>query len=336
MRTIHCAEFINGVLAAAREFLTPEQKVALEGVLVLQTQNIRIEEAGVEEGKRELTTADQNGGQGYMMFFVSKKMQGLSANSLVYYKGEIDAFLREVGKPIEEINTNDIRIYLARRSGKVSNATLDNKRRCLSTFFEFLAMEEFIPKNPVKKIGTIKQSRKIRMPFDGLEIERLRDACETKRETAIIDLLLSTGMRVGELHLLNRQDVNFRDGEATVIGKGNKERTVYLNAKAAKHLQDYLDGRKDGCAALIVGEQTPHPRLGISGIETCVREIGTRAGLKNVHPHRFRRTAATMALNKGMPIEQVKTMLGHEQMNTTLRYVVIASENVKASHKKYM
>ncbi|MDR1574149.1 MAG: tyrosine-type recombinase/integrase [Clostridiales Family XIII bacterium] len=327
-------EFTNRILADAKKHFTFEQLTVLEGILILQTRNIRIEES--EGEKHELVTADQNGGKGYAMFFIAKKIEGLSKKTLRFYKLEIDAFVSETCKPLDAITADDIRIYLARRSGKVTNVTLDNKRRILSTFFEFLSAEDYIVRNPMKKIRPIRQARKIKLPFSEIEIEQLRDACETKRETAVIDLFLSTGMRVGELHLLDLKDVDFSAGEAVVLGKGNKERTVYLNAKATKHLRDYLDSRKDDNEALIVSEQSPHARLKISGIEVCVREIGKRAGVKNVHPHRFRRTAATSALARGMPIEQVQKMLGHEQTETTLRYAVIASDALKASHRKYM
>jgi site-specific recombinase XerD len=329
-----CEELIKQIQFRALESFDDEHMRKLSDVLHLEIRNLRIEE--IEEERHDLVVGDQNAGRGYMMFFVAKKIQGLSPRSLTCYKYVIDRFIRETNKPLDKITSDDIRVYLARRSGNITNVTLDNERRNLSSFFGFLTMEDYIAKNPIVKIGAIKQSRKVKPPFDELEIEHLRDACKTVRETAMVDLLLSTGMRVGELYLLNRRDIDFGTGRIIVFGKGSKERPVYMNAKANKHLRDYLDERKDDNEALIVGDQSPHGRLGLTSIETCMRELGKRAGVKDVHPHRFRRTAATMALNRGMPIEQVQKMLGHEQINTTLRYVTIAEEAVKLSHKRYM
>ena len=306
----------------------------------LDTYNIS-KEAAAEMGNSELAILDVDY-RTYQMFFVAKKIEGLSIRSLQVYKYVLDAFMDFCKKPLNTITSNDVRVYMAVKSKDVTPVSLDNIRRYLSSFFNWLFVEEYISKNPMLKIKAVKAPKVVRQPFSGQEIEELRDACKNTRERAIVEILLSTGMRVGELAGVNRGDVS--GAEIMVTGKGNKQRVCYLNPAAAKRLSDYLVERDDSLSPLIIAEASARKsteakseyRLGISGLEALVREIGRRAGVANTHPHRFRRTAATMALQRGMPIDQVRMMLGHESMETTLRYAVVADNTVKHSHSKYM
>lgn len=287
----------------------------------------------VDFTKNELMNIDiESSMQTLAIFLTSKKVEGLSDRTLLYYKAEIGKFIIQANKPLGNITTNDIRIYIAKK--ECSNVTKDNILRVLRSFFGWCTAEEYIPKNPTLRIKKIKPEKKVKRPFTELEIEKLRNGTKDIRERAIIDILLSTGCRIGEIYQLDRNDI---EGDSMVVrGKGNKERYVYLNAKAQCSITDYLKSRDDDNPALFVSEQKPHNRLKISGMETRLRELGKELGIKNVHPHRFRRTAATMALNRGMPIEQVQQMLGHSQIQTTLIYAQAAQENVKMSHKKYV
>jgi len=293
----------------------------------------------LERSCTELSTDISPDVKAYQMYFVAKKVEGLSDKSLQLYRYTIDKFLDMAQKPLIAINANDVRFFLASRQG-VSLTTLDNERRYLSSFFTWLHDEEYVPKNPMKKIKAIKQARIVRKPFSGKEIEELRDACNGKRERAIVEVLLSTGMRVGELHGVDRDDIS--GSEVVVTGKGKKQRVCYLNPTALKRLNDYLAERTDSLQPLILADLSSKWsakygfRLGIGRIEEIVREIGRRAGVASTHPHKFRRTAATTALQRGMPIEQVQKMLGHESIDTTLRYALTADETVKHAHSKYM
>jgi len=275
----------------------------------------------------------------YQMYFVAKKVEGVADKSLKCYRYTIDKFLKMCQKPLVAIGANDVRFFMASRQG-IALTTLDNERRYLSSFFTWLHDEEYIPKNPMKKIKAVKQARVVRKPYSGREIEELRDACNDKRERAIIEVLLSTGMRVGELHGVDRDDVS--GSEVLVTGKGNKQRICYLNETALKRLNDYLAERSDKLQPLILADHSAKDaakygyRLGIGRFEEIVRYIGRRAGVAETHPHKFRRTAATTALQRGMPIEQVQRMLGHESIETTLRYAHTADETVKHAHSKYM
>ena len=286
----------------------------------------------------ELTTDFSPDRRAYQMFYVAKKIEGLSDKSLQVYKYTLDKFLGIYPKPLAAITANDIRMFMASRQGATAT-TRDNERRHLSSFFGWLLAEEYIPKNPMLKIKKVKQARVVRPPFSGREIEELRDACVDNRERAIIEIMLSTGMRVGELHGVDRKDVS--GSEIIVTGKGNKQRVCYLNPAALKRLNDYLEERSDHYPPLIANQTKPKPvnpenRMAIGMMEKTVRMLGRRAGVKDTHPHRFRRTAATLALQRGMPIEQVKIMLGHESIETTLRYAITADDTVKHSHAKYM
>lgn len=241
-------------------------------------------------------------------------------------------------KKVVNFTTDDIRAYLAvyQRKHKSSKVTIDNIRRIFSSFFAWLEEEDYIIKSPVRRIHKVKTGTQVKEVLTDENLETLRDNCKNIRDLAIIDLLSSTGMRVGELVKLNREDVNFNERECIVFGKGNKERMVYFNARTKIHLQQYLASRRDRNKALFVSLAKPHARLGISGIESILRKIGRNCKISRVHPHKFRRTLATMAIDKGMPVEQVQQLLGHVKIDTTMHYAMVNQNNVKLSHRKYI
>ena len=287
----------------------------------------------------QLTTDINQDAKAYQMFFVAKKIEGCSEKTLKYYAFILRRFFEIISKPLATITTDDLRYYFATRQN-VSLVTITNERRVLLSFFSWLMNEEYVIKNPVLKIKNIKQPKIIKKPFSQTELEELRDTCKTLRDKAILETLLSTGMRCSELSNVNITDVDFSSGEILIMGKGNKQRICYLNAPAKKRLKDYLESRNDNYKPLFISLQNNRKeednRLLAGGVETVIREIGKRANIKEVHPHRFRRTSATMALQRGMPVEQVRIMLGHEKIDTTMRYAITADDSVKHSHSKYM
>lgn len=271
-------------------------------------------------------------------FLAAKRIEGCSEKSLKYYKATITSMLEEIQKDVKHIVTDDIRGYLTRYQEKnnSSKTTIDNIRRILSSFFSWLEDEDYIIKSPVRRIHKVKTASKIKETYSDETLELMRDSCSEMRDLAMIDLLASTGMRVGELVLLNRDDVDFTERECVVFGKGDKERMVYFDARTKLHLQAYLESRNDDNPALIVSLKAPFNRLSIGGVETRLRELGKRLGVHKVHPHKFRRTLATMAIDKGMPIEQLQQLLGHKRIDTTLQYAMVKQSNVKLAHRKYI
>lgn len=272
------------------------------------------------------------------LFLAAKRIEGCSEKSLKYYQATTQAMLDGIGKPIKEIVTEDIRQYLTnyQRERHSSRVTIDNIRRILSSFFSWLEDEDYILKSPVRRIHKVKTASNIKETYSDEILELMRDSCSEMRDLAMIDLLASTGMRVGEMVLLNRDDVDFAERECVVFGKGDKERMVYFDARTKLHLQAYLDSRSDNNPALIVSLKAPFNRLSIGGIETRLRELGRQLGVHKVHPHKFRRTLATMAIDKGMPIEQLQQLLGHKRIDTTLQYAMVKQSNVKLAHRKYI
>ena len=232
----------------------------------------------------------------------------------------------------------DLRTYLTEYQNKhqSSRVTIDNIRRILSSFFSWLEDEDYIVKSPVRRIHKVKTTKNVKDTFSDEDLEKMRDGCDELRDLAMIDLLSSTGMRVGEMVLLSRADINFSERECVVLGKGAKERIVYFDAKAKLHLQQYLDSRTDDNPALFVSLRAPYERIKIGGIEHRFREMGERLNIPKVHPHKFRRTLATIAIDKGMPIEQLQQLLGHQRIDTTLHYAMVKQSNVKAAHRKYI
>lgn len=272
------------------------------------------------------------------LFLSAKRVEGCSEKSLKYYGKTIYTMLEQVEKPIQEIETDDLRNYLTRYQiqKKSSRVTIDNIRRILSSFFSWLEDEDYILKSPVRRIHKVKSASTIKETYTDEALEKLRDNCENLRDLAMIDVLASTGMRVGEMVLLNREDINFEERECVVLGKGDKERIVYFDARTKIHLQNYLNSRLDGNSALFVSLRAPHTRLNIGGIEARLRKMGKKLNISKVHPHKFRRTLATVAIDKGMPIEQVQQLLGHKKIDTTMHYAMVKQQNVKLAHRKYI
>ncbi|MDD3238548.1 MAG: tyrosine-type recombinase/integrase [Lachnospira sp.] len=271
-------------------------------------------------------------------FLGAKRIEGCSEKSLKYYETTIKTMFTKVEKNIQQIETNDLRNYLTEYQNEKQNSkvTVDNIRRILSSFFSWLEDEDYIIKSPVRRIHRVKAASTIKETYTDENLEKMRDSCEKLRDLAVIDLLASTGMRVGELVLLNKSDINFEERECIVFGKGSKERIVYFDARTKIHLQRYLLKRTDDNPALFVSLRSPYKRLKIGGVEARLRKIGKSIGITKVHPHKFRRTLATIAIDKGMPIEQLQRLLGHQRIDTTLQYAMVKQSNVKLAHKKYI
>lgn len=319
-------EFIFEVLNDMSEELSMAQLKKLQEVLVRR----------FEEKESQPKPADNE--EYLTMFINAKRIEGCSERTLAYYESSVKHLFGKVKVPVRRITTDQIREYLTayQKINDCSKATVDNIRRNISSFFAWLEEEDHILKSPVRRIHKIKTKTVIKETISDEDIERLRDSCEIKRDVAIIDLLYSTGMRVGELVNLDISDINFDERECIVYGKGEKERRVYFDAKAKLHLQDYIESRTDDNPALFVTLDAPHDRLKISGVEIRLRELGRRIEIGRIHPHKFRRSMATRAIDKGMPIEQVQKILGHSQIDTTMHYAIVNQNNVKNSHRKYI
>ena len=272
------------------------------------------------------------------LFLEAKNIEGCSSRTIQYYRVTIEKLLNCCKVPIRRVTTEDIRTYLSQyqKVNNCSKVTVDNVRRNISSFFSWLEEENYILKSPMRRIHKIRTNQQVKEIITDEEIEELRDHCLCRRDLAMIDLLYSTGIRVGELVNLNRDDVDFDARECVVFGKGGKERKVYFDAKAKLHLLNYIESRRDDNPALFVTLDSPHDRLMVSGVEIRLRKLGRRVDIEKVHPHKFRRTMATRAIDKGMPIEQVQKILGHSQIDTTMRYAMVNQSNVKASHQKYI
>lgn len=271
-------------------------------------------------------------------FISAKRVEGLSEKSLKYYENTIQRMLAEIKMDVIEINTEDLRGYLSNYLDKnlSSHTTIDNIRRILSTFFSRLEDEDYIVKNPIRRIHKIKTASYIKETYSDELLEKMRDVCSNSRDLALIDILASTGMRVGELVNLNISDVDFNERECKVFGKGSKERLAYFDARTKVHLEDYLKNRKDNNDALFVTLNAPYKRLKIGGVESRVKKLGSSISEERVHPHKFRRTLATKAIDRGMPIEQLQVLLGHKRVDTTLKYAMVNQSNVKMSFRKIM
>lgn len=271
-------------------------------------------------------------------FIYAKRIEGCSEKTLKYYEATIHSMITVVAKCVRHIQTDDLRAYLTEyqeRNGS-SKVTIDNIRRILSSFFSWLEDEDHILKSPVRRIHKVKTISSIKETYSDEDMERMRDYCTELRDLAIIDMLASTGMRIGEMVLLNKADINFNERECVVFGKGDKERVVYFDARTKIHLQNYLESRTDDDPALFVTLKAPHKRINIGGIESRLRKMGQLLNIEKVHPHKFRRTLATIAIDKGMPIEQLQKLLGHKRIDTTLQYAMVKQSNVKQAHRKYI
>lgn len=272
------------------------------------------------------------------IFLSAKKVEGCSNKTLRYYRATIVKMLETVSVGVTHITTDELRQYLAKyeQDNECSKANIDNIRRILSSFFSWLEDENYILKSPVRRIHKIKTSKTVKETYSDEALELMRDNCENIRDLSIIDMLASTGIRVGELVHLNRGDVDFDNRECIVFGKGSKERKVYFDARTKIHLKNYLASRTDDNPALFVSLLQPYNRLEISGVEIRLRNLGKKLDIPKVHPHKFRRTLATKAIDKGMPIEQVQMLLGHSKIDTTMCYAMVDQQNVKISHRKYI
>ena len=289
----------------------------------------------------EITVLEENDNDNSQLvesFVSAKRIEGCSEKTLKYYCTTIETMLISVDKSIRYIQTEDLRSYLInyQNEKQSSRVTIDNIRRILSSFFSWLEDEDYILKSPVRRIHKVKTATNIKETYTDEELETMRDSCTELRDLAIIDMLASTGMRVGEMVLLNRNDIDFNERECIVFGKGSKERVVYFDARTKIHLQNYLRSRKDDNPALFVSLKSPYERLKIGGVEVRLREFGKQLGLQRVYPHKFRRTLATTAIDKGMPIEQLQQLLGHRKIDTTLQYAMVKQSNVKIAHRKYI
>lgn len=271
-------------------------------------------------------------------FLEAKKIEGCSERTIKYYKVTVEQLLKKVLHPIRKVTTEQMREYLVdyQKINNCGKTTIDNVRRNISSFFSWLEEEDYILKSPMRRIHKIREEKLVKNVITDEDIERLRDGCDCLRDVAMIDLLYSTGIRVGELVRLNRADINFSERECVVFGKGDKERRVYFDAKSKIHLINYLKSRIDDNPALFVSLDKPYNRLKISGVEIRLRQLGRKLHLDRVHPHKFRRSMATRAIDKGMPIEQVQKILGHSQIDTTMQYAIVNQNNVKAAHRKYI
>ena len=321
------------IVTAMAQNLSPEQLLFLNTVLNDNFKSIEIKPLGDEVSQRNKANNEL-----LNAFISAKKIEGCSDKTLHYYRSSIEALLAKLNKKIDVIVTNDIRNYLSDYQGErlSSRVTIDNLRRIFSSFFAWLEDEDYIGKSPVRRIHKVRTESLVKEVLSDENMEVLRDTCHEIRDLAMIDLLASTGMRVGELAKMNREDIDFQERQCVVFGKGNKEREVYFNARTKIHLKRYLESRKDTNPALFVSLFTPHNRLTISGVEVRLRQLGRKAGINKVHPHKFRRTLATMAIDKGMPIEQVQKLLGHVKIDTTLHYAMVNQTNVKIAHRKFI
>ena len=324
---------IQAIVAKMQRDLDCRQMARLKAVLASELHNVEIIE------KSDCTTQQTQENEHLLNSFISaKKIEGCSDKTLTYYRNTIERLLVTLSLAIGHITTTDIRSYLSdyQEEHQSSKVTIDNMRRIFSSFFAWLEDEDYIAKSPVRRIHKVKTDSLVKEVLSDEQLEQLRDSCTNKRDLAIIDILSSTGIRVGELAKLNREDIDFHERQCVVFGKGNKERVVYFNARTKLHLQQYLNERTDDDPALFVSLNSPHTRLTISGVEVRLRKMGQSLSMSKVHPHKFRRTLATMAIDKGMPIEQVQRLLGHVRIDTTLHYAIVNQNNVKLAHKKYL
>lgn len=319
-------EKLVNILNEMAEFLNIAQMKKLQEVLL---KNL---------AENELKSEHITNSEYLKLFLAAKRIEGCSDRTLEYYRVTVEQLLTKVETPIRKITTEELRKYLVdyQKINNCSNVTVDNIRRNISSFFSWLEEEDFVLKSPMRRIHKIKTKTVVKEVISDEGIEKIRDGCHSLRDLAIIDLLYSTGIRVGELVNLDIENVNFEQRECIVYGKGDKERRVYFDAKAKIHLQDYLASRLDSNPALFVTLDSPHERLKISGVEIRLRKLGRALELNKIHPHKFRRTMATRAIDKGMPIEQVQKLLGHSQIDTTMQYAIVNQNNVKSSHRKYI
>ena len=324
-------KIISKIQNQMKPYLNQEQYIKLTKFLIESLQNIDI-----INNNDELSKIDNF--ELVNLFLSAKQVEGCSKKTIIYYNSTIEKMLIKIKKQVYNINTDDLRKYLFdyKNENNSSKTTIDNIRRIFSSFFSWLEDEDYIIKNPVRRIHRVKTGRVVKEVLTDENLEVLRDKCKEIRDLAIVELLTSTGIRVGELVKLNIEDIDFNERECVVFGKGESERVVYFDARTKIHLMKYLQSRTDDNPALFVSLNNPYDRLGISGIETRLKDLGNKCNIDKVHPHKFRRTMATNAIDKGMPIEQVQKLLGHVQIDTTMQYAIVNQNNVKLAHRKFI
>ena len=329
MKELFKQEIMNQMVST----LNFQQMQLLEKVLHLNLHKFEITSRSIQNQAEK-----ENNLSLLALFISSKKVEGCSEKSLTYYQNTIETLFKKLNKEVTHVSTNDLRFYLSeyQENNKTSRVTIDNIRRIFSSFFSWLEDEDYILKSPVRRIHKVKTAKIIKEILSDEDIEVLRDNCPKIRDLALVEILISTGMRVGELVKINRKDINFYERSCIVTGKGNKEREVYFDARTKLHLTQYLNSRTDEDEALFVSHAKPNVRLSISGVEVVLRKLGKKTNINKVHPHKFRRTLATMAIDKGMPIEQVQKLLGHVKIDTTMHYAMVNQANVKIAHRKFI
>ena len=328
MKEVIINQIIAEMLPILNNFQNEKLKIVLESKLSkYELEEITISNQNIDDDVKLIN-----------LFIEAKHVEGCSDKSLNYYKNVIRKMLDAIKKSVKEIQTDDLRQYLTnyQNERKVSKVSIDNVRRILSSFYGWLEDENYILKSPVRRIHKVKTDICIKETYTDETLEIMRDNCNDLRDLAIIDLLSSTGMRIGEMVLLNKKDIDFNERECIVFGKGNKERLVYFDARTKIHLKNYINSRVDSNDALFVSIRKPYKRITIGGIEARLRKFGQKLNIRRVHPHKFRRTLATVAIDKGMPIEQVQQLLGHKRIDTTLQYAMVKQSNIKMSHKRYI
>lgn len=320
-------KIIQGMLGKINNSQLQELKTLLENTFSQVNFEVTLE-----------NSRDNNSLELLDLFISSKRIEGCSEKSLMYYRTTIERMISYMEKSVQCIETDDLRDYFTKyqQERNLSKVTVDNVRRILSSFFSWLEDEDYIIKSPIRRIHKIKTSSIVKETYSDETLESIRDNCTELRDLALVDLLASTGMRIGELVLLNKKDIDFEERECIVFGKGSKERIVYFDARTKIHLQEYLDSRNDKEKALFVSLNAPYTRMTIGGIEARLRKMGKRLGINKLHPHKFRRTLATVAIDKGMPIEQLQQLLGHKRIDTTLQYAMVKQSNVKLAHRRYI
>ncbi|MGO3792072.1 MAG: tyrosine-type recombinase/integrase [Enterococcus gilvus] len=327
-------QFINSVIRNMEPELEVNQLKKLKIVLTINLNHIR-----VEKENTDLVIYDESGDiAAYKQYFVSMKLRNLSNGTIELAMRTIDAFQRSVKKQYKDVTTQDIRLYIAYRDMKnhLSSATLNRERGCICRFYTWLFEEEYIPKNPAKRVEPIKVEKRLKKAFTPIEVELMRNVCRKPKEKAVFELLLSTGCRVTELTMLAMGNYDQQRGTITVIGKGNKERTVFVNARAKVAIDNYLKIKPHFEGSIICGLHGVGIQMTSNGIQKMVKEIAKRAHVAHAHPHKFRRTAATFALKRGMSLNDVRRFLGHTDVDTTLQYIDTSGSDLKLEHEKYV
>lgn len=313
--------------------ITQQMAIFLDGFQLKQLKNVLRNHSDTNDNELQVSNNKL-----VELFLTAKEVEGCSQKTIAYYESTIKKLNNALEKPYTQITTDDLRKYLSdyEHTNGSSKVTIDNIRRIFSTFFSWLEDEDYIVKSPARRIHHVKAPQLVKEVLSDEDLETLRDGCEHTRDLAIIDILASTGMRIGELVRLDRADLNLQERECVVLGKGNKQRPVYFDARTKLHLTNYLKTRSDNHPALFIGLKGKPKRLTIGGVESRLRNLGRQLLLQRVHPHKFRRTLATNAIDKGMPIEQVQKLLGHARIDTTMHYALVNQNNVKASHRRYL